>query len=183
MNKKDDYFELLNRLNPVLSFIGIELTESGKYRRIERSNTISDAERRANRLIDTLKQRNVHSEVLTYCKAELLVDNYFHAVFEAVKSVADKIRYKSGIHEDGSKLVDIVFSAKKPLLKINNMSSPTELSEQKGFANLLKGMFGMFRNTVAHEPKIKWEINENDALDIFSLVSLLHRRLETSKTV
>jgi hypothetical protein len=35
----------------------------------------------------------------------------------------------------------------------------------------------MFRNTTAHAPKIIWEINENDALDILSTISLIHRRL------
>ena len=33
-------------------------------------------------------------------------DNYFHAVLEAVKSVSDKIRGKTGLSEDGSALVE-----------------------------------------------------------------------------
>jgi uncharacterized protein (TIGR02391 family) len=44
--------------------------------------------------------------------------------------------------------------------------------------NLLKGIFGMFRNTTAHAPKIIWNIDENDALDILSLISLVHRNLD-----
>ena len=32
--------------------------------------------------------------------------NYFHAVFEASKSVAEKLRQKSGLGSDGSQLVD-----------------------------------------------------------------------------
>ena len=47
--------------------------------------------------------------------------------------------------------------------------------------NLLKGLFGTFRNTKAHAPKIKWKIDELDALDILSMISLVHRRLD--KTV
>jgi len=38
----------------------------------------------------------------------------------------------------------------------------------------------MFRNTTAHAPKIIWNIDENDALDILSLISLVHRRLDKS---
>jgi uncharacterized protein (TIGR02391 family) len=38
----------------------------------------------------------------------------------------------------------------------------------------------MFRNTTAHAPKIIWNIDENDALDILSLISLVHRRLDNS---
>jgi len=44
--------------------------------------------------------------------------------------------------------------------------------------NLLKGVFGTFRNTTAHAPKITWEINEQDALDILSMISLIHRKLD-----
>ena len=47
--------------------------------------------------------------------------------------------------------------------------------------NLLIGLFGMFRNTTAHIPKIKWEINKQDALDILSLASLVHRKLDNTK--
>ncbi|WP_257976691.1 TIGR02391 family protein [Vibrio parahaemolyticus] len=39
-------------------------------------------------------------------------------------------------------------------------------------------MFGTFRNTTAHAPKVTWLIDERDALDILSMVSLVHRRLD-----
>lgn len=70
-------------------------------------------------------------------------------------------------------------------LTLNNCSlvwyisqTESEQSEQKGFANLLKGIFGTFRNTTAHAPKVTWVIEEQDALDILSTVSLIHRRLD-----
>lgn len=44
--------------------------------------------------------------------------------------------------------------------------------------HLLKGIFGTFRNTTAHAPKITWNIDEQDALDILSTVSLIHRKLD-----
>lgn len=71
---------------------------------------------RAGRLRRALQERRVHPDVLRFCRAELLQDNYFHA--------------------------------------------------------------GTFRNTTAHAPKIHWPINEQDALDILTLASLLHRRLD-----
>ena len=46
--------------------------------------------------------------------------------------------------------------------------------------NLLKGLFGTFRNTTAHHTKITWKIEEHDALDILSMVSLVHRRLDSA---
>src|SRR5690606_33889443 len=107
--------------------------------------------------------------------------NYFHAVFESTKSVADKIREKSGLNLDGTILIDTAFGLgkdKTPKLAFNSLQSLTEESEHKGFIYLAKGLFGMFRNTTAHEPKIKWEINQIDALDSLTLSSMLHRKLD-----
>ncbi|WP_417212477.1 TIGR02391 family protein [Bizionia sp.] len=176
---RNELFEhIRTELNKRLSFIGLEYKANGKFTSATRTNTISEAEQKANRLKSKLESRNAHSEIFKYCKAELLVENYFHTVFEAVKSVADKIRQKSGLTGDGSELVDKAFSIKNPLIRINDLSTETKESEHKGFANLIKGVFGMFRNTTAHAPKITWEINEQDALDILSTISLIHRKLE-----
>ena len=46
--------------------------------------------------------------------------------------------------------------------------------------NLIKGLFGAFRNTTAHAPKIHWQITEQDALDILTTISLIHRRLDSA---
>ncbi len=180
LSKPDEFESFRFELNMILSFIELELGSDAIFRSVQRSKTISDAQNRATSLLEKLKERNVHSDVLKFCIAELLVDNYFHAVFEAVKSVADKIRDLSGIANDGNKLIDVVFSMPDPILKINSLNSETEQSEHKGFANLLRGLFGMFRNTLAHSPKIKWEMKEIDALDIMSMVSLCHRKLDCS---
>lgn len=180
VHNKDLFESTRTDLNKIFSFIGLQLGENGKFRSTEKATTISQAEQRASMLFSKLNDRNVHPEVLKFCKSELVENNYFHAVFEAVKSVADKIRSLSGETNDGSPLVDVVFSINNPILIINELRTETEKSEQKGFANLLKGFFGMFRNTLAHEPKIKWEIKEYDALDVMTLASLFHRRLDNA---
>ena len=41
----------------------------------------------------------------------------------------------------------------------------------------MKGCFAAIRNPLAHEPKILWD-GEDDAADYFTLISLLHRRLD-----
>jgi uncharacterized protein (TIGR02391 family) len=66
---------------------------------------------------------------------------------------------------------------------VNTLRTETERMEQTGFANLLKGTFETFRNPHAHAPKIAWPISEEDALDLLTLVSLLHRRLDASTLV
>ncbi len=170
------------KLNKILSFEGLVLGEDGKFKKTTKAVTINEAEAKASKLREALLSRKVHPDILKYCKAELLVDNYFHAVFEATKSVAEKIRLKTGLTSDGATLVDEVFSFRNsiPYLALNTLQTESERSEQKGFMNLLKGLFGMFRNTTAHVPKITWRIDEKDALDILSLVSLIHRRLDSA---
>ena len=68
-------------------------------------------------------------------------------------------------------------------LKINDLNDETTWSEQRGFSNLLTGFFGMFRNTTAHAPSIHWDIAETDAVDIMTLASMLHRRLDSAVRV
>lgn len=107
-----------------------------------------------------------------------MADNYFHAVFEATKSVADRIREMTGLTSDGAELIDNAFGIKSPLLAINTLRTDTEKMEQIGFSTLLKGIFGTFRNVTAHAPKIKWQMPEDDALDLLTMVSFAHRKLD-----
>lgn len=180
IHRKEWFKNIRTELNYVLSFEGFELTESGDIRETDKVKTFSEAEERAQNLRKTLLDRKIHSDILTFCKAELLVDNYFYAVFEATKSIAEKIRIKTNLTADGSELVDQAFSykGKIPYLALNNLTTESHESEQKGFMNLLKGVFGTFRNTTAHAPKITWEVNEQDALDTLSMISLIHRKLD-----
>lgn len=181
-NAREWFEDTRSKLNHVLAFAGYELRDNGKLHQIEKAETHSQATARASTLREHLLIRKVHPDVLRYCREELLVDNYFHAVFEATKSVADKIRNLSGLGSDGSELIDEAFAFKSaiPHLALSSLQTESEQSEQKGFMNLLKGLFGTFRNTTAHAPKITWKIEEQDALDILSLVSLVHRRLDSA---
>ena len=164
-------------INSILSFAGFELGSDGQFRRGSAARTIGEAERRATAIRAKFRGRRLHPEVLRYCHAEMMQEDYFHAVFEATKGLAQRIREKSEVHRDGAALVDLVFAVDRPLLAMNTLQTETERSEHKGFALLLKGCFGAIRNPLAHEPRILWE-GEDDAADYLSLVSLLHRKLD-----
>jgi uncharacterized protein (TIGR02391 family) len=179
----ESFETIRDSLNEALAFSGFQLGEDGKLKAITQAHTLTQAQERAGRLKAELTRRKVHSDVLQFCRAELLQENYFHAVFEATKSVAEKIRVKTGLIGDGADIVDRALGLSAPMLAINTLRTETEQSEQKGFANLLRGMFGTFRNVTAHAPKVTWPINEQDALDLLSLVSYLHRRLDAAVQV
>lgn len=171
-----DFESRLDQLNTVLAFCGMAVGEDGRVRRAARAKGLTDAMERANRLKAALVNRKVHNDVLSFCRAEFLQKNYFHAVFEAMKSIAAKIRSLSGLSADGAELVQQAFSGPAPLLAINALRTETDKGEQRGFVNLLIGLFGTIRNPLAHNPKIEWDMSEQDALDILTTASLIHPR-------
>jgi uncharacterized protein (TIGR02391 family) len=167
-----------DELNVVLAFSGYYVRDDGKVGYADKATTLDAARARAGRLKAALESRNVHAEVLNYCRAELLDENYFHAVFESTKGVAERIRGMSGLTADGAELVNRAFSTQNPILVLGSLATESEKSEQKGFAHLLVGLFGAVRNPLAHAPKTNWPMSEQDALDILTLVSLIHRKLD-----
>lgn len=183
IGKRDHFDSERHKLNLALSFCGIHLTDEGAFKRIEAAATLSDAEQRAGTLRKALRERKVHPDVLEFCRAELVVDDYFHAIFEATKSVAEKLRNRTGLTADGAPLVDEALSLGKaghPRLAFNSLQTESERSEQSGLANLIKGIFGAFRNTTGHAPRIHWHVTEQDALDVLTTISLIHRRLDAA---
>src|SRR3546814_9754201 len=80
------------KLNRALSLTGVVVDEAGALCTVEASRTVGEAESRARALRAGLERRSVHPDVLEFCRAEWLVDDHFHAVQEAVKSVMAKLR-------------------------------------------------------------------------------------------
>ena len=177
VGRSQEFETCRHELNAILAFSGLEYGADGIFYKRQAAHTLDEAEERLRTIQSKFRARRIHLEVLKYCRTELLQDNYFHAVFEATKGLAQRIRDMSGVQADGAKLVDKVFLGDHQILAINYLQTETEESEQKGFAELLKGCFGAIRNPLAHEPKILWD-GEDDAADYLSLISLLHRRLD-----
>lgn len=179
--KTPDRFESLRaNVNRALAFSGLAIDATGALHTVTQAHTLTEADRRAQELRADLTTRGVHPDVLRFCRSELVADNYFHAVLEATKSIADKLRSRTGLTDDAATLVDRALTGDPATLAINPLSTESQKSEQRGFVNLVKGTFGMFRNTTAHEARILWAMNKADAEDLLSLASLIHRRLDAA---
>lgn len=166
-------------VNERLLLSGYLVREDGKVARVSQAATLSAAQERASLLYAELARRDVHPDVLKFCRVELVLQNYFHAVLEAAKSVAERLRSLSGLQSDGASLVDSACSLSSgPVVAFNSLSTEWERSEQTGLATLLKGLFGTFRNPTAHAPKVLWATSRRDALDMLTVASMLHRRLD-----
>lgn len=168
-------------VNAVLALSGFEYRPDGKFGRVNRAATLSEAETRAHRLRASLSARGVHPDVLAACRVELVQNNAFHAVLEASKSVGEKLRLRCGLKSDGAQLVDEALGGDAPRIRINDFVTDSEKSEQRGFTNLVKGLFGVFRNPTAHVPRVAWNMRDEDALDLFSLASYVHRRIDKGR--
>jgi len=164
-------------VNNILIMVGLKLDKDGDFKIVDAAKTLDEAEQRVNTIRLKFQNRPMHHEVGKYCNKELMEENYFHAVFEASKGLAQRLRDMSGIYLDGAALVDKIFAIERPILAFNSLQTETEKSEHKGFAQLLKGCFAAVRNPLAHEPKILWS-GEDDAADYLTLISLLHRKLD-----
>jgi len=168
-------------LNEVLVHVGVRVNDKGKIARGAKADTLSEAAKHAGALRTELRRRGAHAEVLRYCTTEVLQRDWFHASLEAVKSVPDRIRAMTGAQGDGAPLFDAELglgAQNMPKVQINSLGSASELDEQKGFLNLCKGMFGMFRNPVAHDPRIARAVSDDELLELFMVVSMIHRRLD-----
>jgi uncharacterized protein (TIGR02391 family) len=67
---------------------------------------------------------------------------------------------------------------KNPLIRISLIKDENDRSEHLGLMNIIKGLFGLIRNPTAHIPKIKFLVSEDEALDILTVVSFVHKKLD-----
>jgi uncharacterized protein (TIGR02391 family) len=99
-----------------------------------------------------------------------------------MKSVADKLRARTGLTDDGATLVDRALGGDPPMIAINGWKNDGEKTEQRGFAQLVHGYFGMFRSPTTYMARIHWAMGKEDAEDLLSAASMIHRRLDSAHT-
>ncbi|PHP53232.1 TIGR02391 family protein [Actinomyces ruminis] len=170
-----------DQLNERLAFVGLQVNDEGKVVSGAVAQTLDEASRIATSIRDELCRRKCHPEVLRYCSLEVLKKAHFHACLEATKSIFDRIRDLSGASDDGAALVDAALALGKsgvPMLAINSLRTQTEKDEQTGLANLVKGLSGLYRNPTAHDPRLNRTVSEDELLEVLTVVSMVHRRLD-----
>lgn len=173
-------------LNEVLVYEGLRVGDDGRIWRGARATTLSEAAQHANNLRAELRRRGTQPDVLRYCTTELLTKNAFHAMLEAAKSVFDKLRDRTGLTGDGATLGDAALALGRsgsPRLAINDLATQTERDEQTGLASVIKGLAAMYRNPVAHDPRLRRTITDDELLEFLTMLSMVHRRLDDARVV
>ena len=179
----EQFHQLRSRLNEVLVFEGLCVNEGGRVAKAAGgpAKTMQEAQRRAGTVISELKRRKAHAATLEYCTAEIFSKDNFHAVLEATKSIAERLRSMTGLTSDGAQIADDTLLPKNsPRVAVNGMANETDRSEQSGFANMVKGIMGMYRNPTAHIPRLLRDVTDEELYEAFATISMIHRRLDTA---
>ena len=76
---------------------------------------------------------------------------YSDAILDSIKYLTNIIREKSKIGGDGAGLIAQAFGGQSPKIKINKMVTTSEIDEQKGYEQILRGIYCGIRNPRSHE--------------------------------
>ena len=180
----EEFNTFCNGINRILRFHGVEYRDDGKFHPVDATRTLSEADQRAKALENKISSRRIHPEVWKSCGAESLQEDYFHAVEEAYKGLAQRIQQKTGLTHDGVQLIKSAFERPSssqgglPKLAFNTLRTTTEQNEHDGFLDLLIGCTKLFRNPMAHTPKVMWNREVDDAADGITLISMLSYQLD-----
>jgi uncharacterized protein (TIGR02391 family) len=174
--EKPHQFDFLRySLNEILSEAGYQIGMDGKFHRMPKIAT--GAAQRANQLRSALLPRNLHPEVMRLCRADLLGEHYLPVVIAAAKSLSEKIQLKTGSISVGAELADHALEfSNGPKLAFNTLQTKAEISEHLSLLHLIKSVLTAFNSPDTPEPA--WAIAEPDAIDLLTLISMLHRRID-----
>ncbi len=129
-------------------------------------------------VFERFDKNQFHSEIIKHCRKFYGQGNYFHAVFEAAKVYNNLVKSKAQSTKDGTPLMFSAWDTQNSVLKVNSLTSETDRNVQDGIKFLSAGLMSVIRNPTAHEPALEWSVDEQDALDILSLVSFLLRQYD-----
>jgi uncharacterized protein (TIGR02391 family) len=102
-------------------------------------------------------QLAIHPRILAACHKQFQDGHYREAILNAgialveyVKERANSPTDKNGKPLDGTPLMQQVFNANAPILKVNDLKTPTDQDEQQGMMFLFSGAALGLRNPRAH---------------------------------
>ena len=95
----------------------------------------------------------VDDDELRSTSRDLFLDGYYAlAVEEAYKCLNNIVKELTSLHDlDGVDLMKNAFSLKKPVLKLNDLSTRSEKDQQRGYMEMFSAAITGIRNPRAHE--------------------------------
>ena len=96
-------------------------------------------------------QKEIEPELYEAIKIHYEAGLYSNAILDAIKELTELIREKAKLDGDGANLVGQAFGGTSPPIKISPMQKASEVDEQRGFEQLLRGLYIGIRNPRTHE--------------------------------
>lgn len=138
---------------------------------------LEDAERgKAVPSLRSVETLNLHPAVANAAVQKYKDGHYADAIETACKVLNNLVQIASGLLDlDGDDLMRQAFSANKPVLRFNDLTDKTDISEQRGMMELYAGAIGAFRNPRAHKL-----VNDDPgfALEVIAFISFLAKALD-----
>ncbi|HUK08526.1 MAG TPA: TIGR02391 family protein [Stellaceae bacterium] len=146
--------------------------------RLELIEAPEPGEGSAERLLQAYEGLDLQPDI-AFAASQLYRDgHYANAIEDAVKALIQRVRMRSGVEKDGVTLMEHVFSPKAPILRFNDLRSPSDQDEQRGFMMLFSGAVTGLRNPRAHALK---KDEPERALECIAFVSFLAKLLDETK--
>jgi uncharacterized protein (TIGR02391 family) len=123
--------------------------------------------------------RNIHPDLPK--KVQNLFDDghWEQSVFEAFKFIEKEVKRISGLRgKTGYALMMDAFNEGNAKVKLNALSTDSEIDEQRGYKSIFAGAAAGIRNPRGHEVDIG--DTPDEAMDYLALASLLLRRLDAA---
>ena len=79
-------------------------------------------------------------------------ENYSHAVLEGTYFISSLLRERAGVDGDGSTLIGQALGGENPKLRLNSLQTESERNVQKGYEQIMRGIYIGIRNPRSHEP-------------------------------
>jgi uncharacterized protein (TIGR02391 family) len=123
----------------------------------------------------------LHHDVAKYALPHFVSHHFREAVLNSVMVVFDLIRSRTGLKEDGDQLVGKAFALNSPYLVFSELNTESGQNDQKGFIQILKGLYQGVRNPNAHT--LNHAIGERDAAQYLVMASLLAQKIDDATRV
>ena len=103
------------------------------------------------------------------------------AVLNSVIAIFDLIRLKTGLTEDGDRLIGKALSTQDPYLILSELDTESGRNDQTGFIQIFQGAYKGIRNPKAHS--LEHDLTEKKVAQYLVFASLLARRIDEAHVV
>ncbi len=171
LKKLKDYETALKSIIQKHQMLGIEEKPAAK----------AEPKEAAESPVNLFDKMQLHPRVIAASQSLFRDGHYASAILEAYKAFNNFVKGKTNLALDGKALMSKVFNEDAPLIKLNELLTPSDRDEQEGFKFLFMGAMVGIRNPKAHDNVI--QTDPYKTLEYLGLASLLMRKIEEGKVV